>query len=53
MKEAGDIPAIIEAFGSLLDDRASPKSTPIGPGAPYLQPTEERRRPARTTRRAR
>ena len=44
VKEAGDVPTIIEAFGSLLDDRASPKSTPIGPGAPYLQPTEERRR---------
>ncbi len=44
VKEAGDVPALIEAFGSLVDDRASPKATPIGPGAPYLQPTAERRR---------
>ncbi|HTV33201.1 MAG TPA: hypothetical protein VME69_08875, partial [Methylocella sp.] len=40
VKEAGDVPALIEAFGSLVDERASPKATPIGPGAPYLQPTE-------------
>ena len=38
------MPRLIEAFGSLVDERASPKATPIGPGAPYLQPTEERRR---------
>jgi hypothetical protein len=44
VKEASSIAALIEAFGSLVDDRASPKATPIGPGAPYLQPTEERRR---------
>ncbi|WP_442755895.1 DNA methyltransferase [Methylocystis sp. JAN1] len=44
MKEAGDVPALIEAFGTLVDERASPKATPIGTGAPYLQPTEERRR---------
>ena len=44
VKDAADVAALVEAFGSLVDDRASPKSTPIGPGAPYLQPTEERRR---------
>ena len=44
VKEAADVAALIEAFGSLVDERASPKATPIGSGAPYLQPTEERRR---------
>jgi hypothetical protein len=44
VKEASGIAALIEAFGSLVDERASPKATPIGLGAPYLQPTEERRR---------
>lgn len=44
VKDARDVAALIEAFGSLVDERASPKATPIGPGAPYLQPTEERRR---------
>ena len=44
VKEAADVPALIEAFGSLVDERASPKATPIGQGAPCLQPTEERRR---------
>lgn len=44
VKEAGDIAVLIEAFGGLVDERASPKATPIGSGAPYLQPTEERRR---------
>ncbi|WP_204524515.1 DNA methyltransferase [Bradyrhizobium sp. SUTN9-2] len=44
VKDARDVAALIEAFGSLVDERASPKAVPIGPGAPYLQPTEERRR---------
>ena len=44
VKEAGAVAALVEAFGSLVDDRASPKAVPIGLGAPYLQPTEERRR---------
>lgn len=44
VKDARDGAALIEAFGSLVDERASPKAIPIGPGAPYLQPTEERRR---------
>ena len=44
VKEAADVSALVEAFGSLVDDRASPDKTSIGTGAPYLQPTEERRR---------
>ncbi|MGY4608598.1 hypothetical protein ACVW16_007010 [Bradyrhizobium sp. USDA 4474] len=44
VKDAHDVAALIEAFGSLVDERASPKAVPIGQGAPYLQPTEERRR---------
>ncbi len=44
VKDAAHVDSLIEAFGSLVDDRASPKATLIGPGAPYLQPTEERRR---------
>jgi hypothetical protein len=42
--EASGIAGVVEAFGSLVDERASPKAAPIGAGAPYLQPTEERRR---------
>jgi len=44
VKEAKAVDALIEAFGSLVDERASPKAAPIGKGSPYLQPTEERRR---------
>lgn len=44
VQDARDIAEVIEAFGSLVDERASPKAVPIGPGVPYLQPTEERRR---------
>jgi hypothetical protein len=44
VKEASGIATLIEAFGSLVDERASPKAAPIGPATPYLQPTEERRR---------
>jgi N-6 DNA Methylase len=44
VKDGTDVPALIEAFGSLIDERASPKAIPIGEGTPYLQPTEERRR---------
>lgn len=44
VKYAQSIAELVEAFGSLVDERASPKATPIGPGAPYLQPSEERRR---------
>lgn len=44
VKEASGIASLVDAFGSLVDERASPKATPIGSGAPYLQPTEERRR---------
>jgi hypothetical protein len=44
VKEAIDLATLIEAFGTLVDERASPAAAPIGSGAPYLQPTEERRR---------
>ncbi len=44
VKEAGDEAALLEAFGNAIDLRASPGGSPIGAGAPYLQPTEERRR---------
>jgi hypothetical protein len=44
VKEAKNISALLEAFGGAIDLRASPDSAPIGAGAPYLQPTEERRR---------
>lgn len=44
VKEASDVSALLEAFGGLIDLRASPDGSAIGPGAPYLQPTEERRR---------
>ncbi len=44
VREASDVPALLEAFGGLIDLRASPDGSAIGPGAPYLQPTEERRR---------
>jgi hypothetical protein len=44
VKEAGDEPALLEAFGGAVDVRASPGGSPLGDGAPYLQPTEERRR---------
>ena len=44
VKAAADETALLEAFGSLVDERASPRSAPIGAGAPFLQPTEERRR---------
>lgn len=44
VKEASDVPELLEAFGGLIDLRASPDGSAIGPGAPYLQPTEERRR---------
>lgn len=44
VKDAADVATLVEVFGGLVDERASPKSTPIGAGVPYLQPTEERRR---------
>jgi hypothetical protein len=44
VKAAIDVEGLIEAFGSAVDERASPRATPIGPGVPYLQPTDERRR---------
>lgn len=44
VKAAEDVDELIEAFGNAVDERASPKTTPIGVGVPYLQPTDERRR---------
>ncbi len=44
VKAAADEAALLEAFGSLVDERVLPRGMPIGGGAPYLQPTEERRR---------
>lgn len=44
VKDAADVEALIAAFGSAVDERASPKATAIGIGTPYLQPTDERRR---------
>lgn len=41
---AGDFAALVAALGSAIDERASPGAVPLAPGAPYLQPTEERRR---------
>ncbi|MDO5894052.1 Eco57I restriction-modification methylase domain-containing protein [Agrobacterium sp. Azo12] len=44
VKEAADVPALLDAFGGLIDLRATPDGSAINPGTPYLQPTEERRR---------
>ncbi|WP_421577616.1 DNA methyltransferase [Shinella sp. M31] len=44
VKDATDVPALLEAFGGLVDLRATPDGSAIRPGTPYLQPTEERRR---------
>lgn len=44
VKEAADVPALLDAFGGLIDLRATPDGSAISPGTPYLQPTEERRR---------
>ena len=44
MKEAGSVVDLVAAFGTSVDERASPEHEPIQAGVPYLQPTEERRR---------
>jgi hypothetical protein len=44
VKEAADVPALLDAFGGLIDLRATPDGSAIAPGTPYLQPTDERRR---------
>ncbi len=44
VNEAHDNAGLIAAFGNLVDERASPKAAALGAGAPYLQPTAERRR---------
>tara|TARA_R110000868_G_scaffold7112_3_gene38871 strand:+ start:1571 stop:5488 length:3918 start_codon:yes stop_codon:yes gene_type:complete len=44
IKAAETVDALIEALANAVDERASPRATPIGTGGPYLQPTDERRR---------
>lgn len=44
VKDAKDAGELVAAVGSAIDDRASPGGHTLGAGAPYLQPTEERRR---------
>lgn len=44
VKDASDAAALLAALDSAIDERASPDAMPLAPGAPYLQPTEERRR---------
>lgn len=44
VKEAADVPALLGAFGGLIDLRATLDGSAIAAGTPYLQPTEERRR---------
>lgn len=44
VKEATDLAALVSALGTAVDERASPEAAILPPGAPYLQPTEERRR---------
>lgn len=44
VKDAADVPALLAALENAIDKRASPDGSALGVGAPYLQPTEERRR---------
>ncbi|KAB7786368.1 DNA methyltransferase [Methylorubrum populi] len=44
VKEATDVASLVTALGTAVDERASPEAAILPPGAPYLQPTEERRR---------
>jgi hypothetical protein len=44
IKVAKDQPALLAALGKLIDERGSPRGEPSAPGAPILQPTDERRR---------
>lgn len=44
VKQAQDVAALLVGLGSAIDERASPKGEPVAGEAPYLQPTEERRR---------
>jgi hypothetical protein len=44
VKQSQDAAALLAGLGSAIDERASPKGEPLATGAPYLQPTEERRR---------
>ncbi len=47
-KDAGELAA---ALDPIVDERGSPKKHAVHPGAPILQPTDERRVPAAITRR--
>lgn len=44
VKEAVDEASLLAALDNAIDERASPRKTPISAGTPYLQPTDERRR---------
>lgn len=44
VKQAQDAAALLAGLGSAIDERASPKGEALAAEAPYLQPTEERRR---------
>lgn len=44
VKQAQDVATLLAGLGSAIDLRASPKGEPLSAEAPYLQPTEERRR---------
>ncbi|MBB2817297.1 UNVERIFIED_ORG: hypothetical protein GGD59_000515 [Rhizobium esperanzae] len=44
VKDASDVPALLDAFGASIDLRAMPDGSAISLGTPYLQPTAERRR---------
>lgn len=44
VKAATSVDVLVAGLGSAIDKRASANAAPIGRGAPYLQPTDERRR---------
>jgi hypothetical protein len=44
VRSAADADAMGAALDPIVDERGSPGRTPLGAGAPVLQPTEERRR---------
>lgn len=44
IRSAADAAALASALAPVADRRASPRSQPVAPGIPILQPTDERRR---------
>ncbi len=44
VKAADSVESLIAAFGTIIDERGSPKGDPTPTGSPILQPTDERRR---------